>query len=52
MKFFVSFLFLLSLCKAGFSQDSVYLFSYFVENGKDGLHLAYSKDGLKWQEIH
>lgn len=25
-----------------------YLFSYFI-NEKDGLHLAWSKDGLKWQ---
>jgi len=28
--------------------DTCYLFSYFV-NEKDGLHLAWSKDGLKWQ---
>jgi len=26
----------------------VYLFSYFEGNGEDGLHLAYSHDGLKW----
>ena len=25
-----------------------YLFSYFKGNGEDGLHLAYSNDGLKW----
>jgi len=28
--------------------DTCYLFSYFVGE-KDGLHLAWSKDGLKWQ---
>ena len=28
--------------------DSVYLFSYFKNNGEDGLHLAYSMDGFKW----
>lgn len=28
----------------------VYLFSYFKGNG-DGLHLAYSRDGLKWETI-
>ena len=28
--------------------DNVYLFSYFKGNGEDGLHLAYSHDGLKW----
>jgi hypothetical protein len=26
-------------------EDSVYLFSYFKNNGQDGLHLAYSRDG-------
>ncbi len=34
------------------AQDSVYMFSYFVGNGEDGLHLAYSDDGLVWKEIH
>ena len=29
-------------------QKNVYLFSYFKNNGQDGLHLAYSSDGLKW----
>ncbi len=29
----------------------VYLFSYFKGNG-DGLHLAYSKDGLKWEALN
>ncbi len=33
---------------ASFAQKEVYLFSYFVGNGEDGLHLAYSTDGLKW----
>jgi hypothetical protein len=28
--------------------DSVFMFSYFKNNGKDGLHLASSNDGLKW----
>jgi hypothetical protein len=28
-----------------FAQSKVYLFSYFLENGKDGLHLAYSYEG-------
>lgn len=31
--------------------DNVYLFSYFKGNGEDGLHLAYSHDGLKWQAL-
>lgn len=29
----------------------VYLFSYFKGNG-DGLHLAYSKDGMKWETLN
>ncbi len=28
-----------------------YLFSYFKGNGEDGLHLAYSHDGLTWQAL-
>jgi beta-xylosidase len=32
--------------------DSVYLFSYFVGNGQDGLHLAYSEDGYTWQALN
>lgn len=34
------------------AQDEVYLFSYFVDNGQNGLHLAYSTDGLKWIPLH
>ena len=25
-----------------------WVFSYFVDNGQDGMHLAHSRDGLKW----
>jgi len=32
-------------------QEQVYLFSYFTDNGQDGLHLAYSNDGLKWEAL-
>lgn len=28
-----------------------YLFSYFKGNGEDGLHLAYSQDGLTWRSL-
>ncbi|MEO5682487.1 MAG: glycosyl hydrolase [Chitinophagaceae bacterium] len=39
--------------QTGFSQndDKVYLFSYFRDNGQDGLHLAYSMDGYTWNAI-
>jgi hypothetical protein len=33
------------------SGDSVYMFAYFKGNSKDGLHLAYSTDGYKWQAL-
>lgn len=28
--------------------NSVFIFSFFKNNGKDGLHLAYSNDGYNW----
>lgn len=42
---------LLSLLGKG-QQDSVYMFSYFKNNGKDGLHLIYSYDGYKWVTLN
>lgn len=32
--------------------DEAYLFSSFRGNGEDGLHLAYSTDGLKWTALN
>ena len=32
--------------------DQAYLFSYFKGNGEDGLHLAYSYDGLSWTPLN
>jgi beta-galactosidase len=46
-----TFLFLL-IASASMAQKEVYLFSYFVDNGQDGLHLAYSTDGLKWTALN
>lgn len=37
---------------ASSESRTVYLFSYFKGNGEDGLHLAYSKDGLTWQALN
>ena len=34
------------------SNEPVYLFSYFVGNGEDGLHLAYSRDAIAWHNFH
>lgn len=33
------------------SNKPVYLFSYFKNNGQDGLHLAYSNDGYNWASL-
>ena len=46
------FLILLFLSLQSKAAEPVYLFSYFVDNGQDGLHLAYSKDGLKWETLN
>ncbi len=35
-----------------FAQKNVYLFSYFINDSRDGLHLAYSYDGLKWTPLN
>jgi hypothetical protein len=32
--------------------ETCYLFSSFRDNGQDGLHLAWSPDGLKWQALN
>lgn len=33
-------------------EDEVFLISYFKNNGEDGLHLAFSHDGLKWEALN
>lgn len=47
----LAFLFLLGFAKDLPAQKNVLLFSYFVGNGEDGLHLAYSYDGLIWEAL-
>jgi len=44
---FISILFFNSLLSVA-EKDTVFLFSYFKGNGEDGLHLAYSRDGLNY----
>jgi len=54
------FLWVAFLATIGFGASSrseslpakVYLFSYFNNNGQDGLHLAWSRDGLKWEALN
>lgn len=45
-------LLLLALASAARAADSAYLFTYFTKNGEDGLHLAWSEDGYKWQPLN
>ena len=40
----------LFVCRAS-GADEVFLFSYFIGNGEDGLHLARSEDGLRWTAL-
>lgn len=43
-------LLLMSFFSYGFAKKA-YLFSYFVNDSRDGLHLAYSYDGLTWTAL-
>lgn len=45
---FIAFGFLMQCSQ---KENDIYLFSYFKDNGQDGLHLAYSYDGLKWHAL-
>jgi hypothetical protein len=40
----------LLLCVAAARGE--YLFTYFTKNGEDGLHLAWSSDGYKWERLN
>ncbi len=50
-KTLLSFLLLFLLVGCQSAPEKVYLFSYFMGNGEDGLHLAYSRDGLQWEPL-
>lgn len=53
MRIFLSLLLCLGVMyKPANAQSDIYLFSYFVDNGQDGLHFAYSEDGLKWKAVN
>ncbi|MDX8338267.1 glycoside hydrolase family 43 protein [Draconibacterium sp. IB214405] len=53
-QFLFSVLILIALvsCQSNTQPKSVYLFSYFKDNGQDGLHLAYSRDGYHFQALN
>ena len=33
------------------TAPDAYLFAYFIKNGEDGLHLAASTDGYRWEKL-
>jgi hypothetical protein len=43
---------LLVFATAARAADTAYLFTYFTKNGEDGLHLAWSADGYKWEKLN
>jgi beta-xylosidase len=50
-KYFFILIILLGAMQTFAQQKDIYLFCYFKNNGQDGLHLAYSEDGYKWQAL-
>jgi hypothetical protein len=38
--------------QAASSSDSAWIFAYFKDPAKDGLHLAYSFDGYQWTALN
>lgn len=54
MSRFTLFLLLFAAALTGRSEDRslAYLFTYFVDNGEDGLHLAWSADGYHWEALN
>jgi sucrose-6-phosphate hydrolase SacC (GH32 family) len=48
----VLMVFLMVVYSCGSRNEKVYLFSYFIGNGEDGLHMAYSADGLQWEAVN
>tara|TARA_B100001057_G_scaffold374920_1_gene379630 strand:- start:109 stop:1110 length:1002 start_codon:yes stop_codon:yes gene_type:complete len=48
---FVIIFFIISISKSFSQNKEAYLYSYFINNGADGLHLAYSHDGYSWKTL-
>jgi len=41
----------LAVAQAAPKGGGPWVFSYFLDNGQDGMHLAYSRDGLTWTPL-
>jgi hypothetical protein len=55
MKYLLTISFILLVGKSSHSQPDTgkaYMFSYFKDNGKDGLHLAYSLNGYRFTALN
>ena len=52
IKFLISAAFSLAMSGCIANEPEVYLFSFFQNNGEDGLHLAWSEDGLNWTALN
>ena len=54
MKFLrVSLVIMLAALAARAAEPATaYVFTYFTKNGEDGLHLAWSADGYKWEKLN
>lgn len=52
MKYLVVLVLFLGLSGCAQQPQDAYIFSYFTGNGEDGLHLAYSYDGLDWKCVN
>lgn len=50
-KLILAIVILLGAIQTQAQKKDIYIFCYFKNNGQDGLHLAYSEDGLKWQAL-
>lgn len=48
----LSAIWLLALTALAVAQSPNYLFAYFKNNGEDGLHLAWSRDGVQWRPLN
>jgi len=51
-KLIFTLLTLISVIVSGAPKGKVYLFSFFKDNGEDGLHLAYSRDGYNFTVLN
>jgi glycosyl hydrolase family 43 len=41
-----------AISRAALAERPAFLFSYFTRNGEDGVHLAYSRDGITWLPLN